>query len=167
MLLNIDNINLIIESPTILQLQKHDPGVFYIDGEKHTINIEDFTDFIKFSYYLNLNIPDDDEDIIQLINDYFEFIDISIDSSELLRYYYSCLSYIFIYSYNNTNIDFSNLKSTLIEYLKYLKNHDKHYYYFYYLLYYLVKIEIVEKKITKDIITYDLYDIIFDNNLNF
>ena len=167
MLLNINTINLIIEPPKIFKLSKYEPGVFYIDGEKHTLDIEDFSDFMIFSYYLNISIPNDKEDMIQLINDYFELIDISVENSDQLRYYYSCLSYIYIYSFNNTDVDFPNLKKTLIEYLKYLKNHDKHYYYFYYLLYYLTKIEIVKKRIKKDIITYDLYDIIYDNNLNF
>ncbi len=167
MLINIDTINLIIEPPTLLKMPKYKPGVFYIEGEEHTLDIKDFTNFITFSYYLNIKIPDEDEEIVQLLNDYFEFIDISPDNSEQLRYYYSCLSYIYISNYNSINIDFSNLKKTFTEYLKYLKNHDKYYYYFYYLLHYLTKIEMVEKKITKDIITYDLYDVIFDHNLNF
>ena len=163
MILNIDNVNLLINTDDMNIVNDIMSGICASNDELYDIDIKKFANFIYFSYYLKIDMPDTQEQLIQQVNDYCEMIDLSDVNNQ---YYYSCLTNILIHYRNKctTPLRFNNIKKILNDYISFLKNYTIYYYYFYFTLKHFVKMELAENYIAEDISTFSIYDIIFDSN---
>ena len=160
MIVNIDNLQILIKTNSGEEYQDILTDKCTISEQTYEINTKELKNFIIFSYHLDIDIPEEKDDIIQIINDHFELIDLTEYDT---RYYYSCLVNILLKTYNTPS--FINVNRIYNDYIGFIKKYNVYYYYFYFILTRFSKIELIKNEIPEDIITFDIYDIIFENNL--
>lgn len=133
---------------------------FFADGELKQINISKLKDFLEYS--LNLYYDDNNtmDDLIQIINDNFEVISLSIHN----KYNYSVIINLLI---NNINKEsYKEVHKVINDYIQTIKHKNNNYYMMLYIYKFLVNIGRESIKLEEDNEYFTIYDCIFDNNIN-
>ena len=134
---------------------------FFVDGQLYQLNINEFESFIIYAINLNKFLPDDLDEIIQIINDNFEYIYMNNDNK-----YFICIIVNILIQLHDKKI-YIKVKDIVKNYLNDIKCKNSYYYFFYYFVNYFITIEKKVNQLEKDENSFfTIYDIIFDHNNN-
>lgn len=160
---SINNIDIVLKSNIDPINNKFELDIIKINNHDIIVNIESFIQCIETSYFLDIFIPNNFNDILQKINDYFKYIELSQESSK--DYYYVSIINIILKCFRNKK--YHEIKKFIIEYLdNSLDYHNENYIFIVYLLKNLSDITNRKNHISKINIhkNYSIYDVILDKN---
>ena len=133
---------------------------FFDNGQLIQIDISKLKEFLLYSFNLYYDDNNSMDDLIQIINDNFKVISLSIHN----KYNYSIIINLLI---NNINKEYyKEIHKVIIDYIQNITHKNNNYYMMLYILKFLVCIGIETIRLEEDDEYFTIYDCIFDNNIN-